>query len=271
MKTENSKTTKIQNLPQTTAVDAETQAQQRSASALVHFIWAIALVSIFAMLIFGLVPMLMTREVVQGGAQLLKDGASFLVRGFDGISEAFKPGVSAHNVYLQTIAAGDQSGKLVVFEQNIDLEIFKEEQMRRFADYIPWGKASVRLKVQGNRVQFYVPLDRLSADNFVFDRRSGVLTVEVPPVVLDQEMVSVQSDPAMILEEKNGSWVPFSTDVEKLSVDARAELKNQVILTANDQRVRDQARQAARAKLEQLFLLMRNSLNQDVKLQIYLP
>ncbi len=233
-------------------------------STLVHFIWASAFVASLAMTIFGLVPMIMA-------AMAAREAKAVMVRGFDGLAEALKPGISAHNIYSQTLASSDPTGKVVVHTQDVDVELFKEEEKRIISDLLPWGKANVRLKVMGNRVQYFVPLDKLSATNFVFDRRSNVLTVEVPPVKLDQEMVSVQSNPEKILEEKNGSWLPFGANVEKISLEARSELKDQVILAANHVLIRQQARQAAQAKLEQLFSLMRNSLGENVKLQIYLP
>ncbi|NCB39583.1 MAG: DUF4230 domain-containing protein [Erysipelotrichia bacterium] len=236
--------------------------------AFVHFIWAAAVVAIFAILAIWVLPLLLAEKV---GRDTAGAGREILVRGFEAIAEACKTTVVAHNIYSQTLGQLDQTRKLVVHTQDVDIDFNLERPERKFREMIPWGKATVRLKVMGNRVQFYVPLDELSEKNFVYDRRNHRLTIEVPKLKIDRDLVKVQSDPAKIFEEKNGSWMPFGPDVEQLSLEARSQLENKVILAANNTLVWGEARRAAQKTLEHFFSLMRNSLADNVELQIYLP
>lgn len=239
------------------------------AGALVHLIWACAFVAVFAILAVWVLPLYLTEKAGRDSATA---GREILVRGLDAIAEACRPTVNVHNVISSTIGRLDPTRKLVVHTQNIDVEVNRHGEIRRIWEMIPWSKATVKLKVLDNRVQLYIPFDELSEKNFIFDRRNNSLTIEVPKLKIDREMVMVQSDPAKIFEEKRGSWVPFGVDVEELSYDARSELENEVIRTANKNELMWlAARDAAQKALEQLFSMMRSSLAENVTLQIYLP
>lgn len=227
-------------------------------SAWVHFVWATAFVTVFAISAVWVLPLFMAREL---GNQ-----------GLDALQKAFKPSVEVKSVFSQLLGSTDRTRKLVVVTQNVDVELFRDHHKRVLNDWFPAGSAWVRIKVLDNRVQYYVPVEEISGQNFVYDDLTGTLRVVSPPMRIDKEMVSVQSDPEKIIVEEKGSWVPFiGPKVEALRKEAMSELKNEVLRAAGHELVKDEARREAQKALEQFFGLLKASLRDDVKLQIYLP
>lgn len=227
-------------------------------SAWVHFIWAAAFVAVFAITAIWIVPLFMAREL---GNQ-----------GVDAIRKALKPSVEVKSVFSQLLGSTDRTRKLVVVTQTVDVELYRENHKRVLNDWFPAGSAWVRIKVLDNRVQFYVPVEEITGQNFVYDDLTGTLRVISPPLRIDKEMVSVQSDPEKIIVEEKGSRVPLiGPKVESLRKEAMSELKNEVLKAASHELVKQEAHREAQKALEQFFGLLKASLRDDVKLQIYLP
>ncbi len=224
----------------------------------VHFVWAMAFVAVFAITAVWVLPLFMAREL---GNQ-----------GLDALQKAFKPSVEVKSVFSQLLGSTDRTRKLVVVTQNVDVELYREDHKRVLNDWFPAGSAWVRIKVLDNRVQYYVPVEEITGQNFVYDDLTGTLRVISPPLRIDKEMVSIQSDPEKIIVEEKGSWVLFiGPKVETLRKEAMSELKTEVLRAAGHELVRDEARREAQKALEQFFGLLKGSLRDDVKLQIYLP
>lgn len=261
--------------PNTTTGTATASDTPHRVSPFVHFIWATAIVAIFAICALWLYPVKTASDGVEGGKKILYDVAreskDAIITGLQALAEAFKPSIKVQSIYTQTLGQLDHTRKLVVYTQEVDIEVYKEENKRVLNDWIPWGKANVRMKVMGNKVQFFVPMASLNEQSFSYDRRSRKLLVKVPRVELDKEMVMVQSDPDKMLLEKNGSWLPFGADVEKLNREAMSELKDKVILAANHQLIKEQAQRNAQLAVEQFFSIMSSALSDNVALQICLP
>lgn len=227
-------------------------------SAWVHFIWALAFVAVFAITAVWVLPLFMAREL---GNQ-----------GLDALQKAFKPSVEVKSVFSQLLGSTDRTRKLVVVTQTVDVELYRDHHKRVLNDWFPAGSAWVRIKVLDNRVQYYVPVEEITGQNFVYDDLTGTLRVVSPPLRIDKEMVSVQSDPEKIIVEEKGSWVPLiGPKAETLRKEAMSELKNEVLKAANHELVKEEARREAQKALEQFFGLLKASLRDDVKLQIYLP
>jgi hypothetical protein len=227
-------------------------------SAWVHFIWATAFVAIFALTAIWVLPLFMARELGNQGA--------------DAIRRALKPSVEVKSIFSQLLGSTDRTRKLVVVTQTVDVELYRENHKRVLNDWFPAGSAWVRVKVLDNRVQFYVPVEEITGQNFIYDDLTGTLRVIAPPMRIDREMVSVQSDPEKIIVEEKGSWVPLiGPKAETLRKEAMSELKNEVLKAANHELVKEEARREAQKALEQFFGLLKASLRDDVKLQIYLP
>ena len=121
-------------------------------------------------------------------------------------------------------------------------------------------------------MQFYVPVEQITGQNFVYDDLTRTLRLISPALRIDREMVSVQSDPAKIIVEEKGPWVPLiGPKVEALRNEAMAELKSEVLRAASHELVKEEARREAQKALDQFFGMLKASLRDDVKLQIHLP
>ena len=227
-------------------------------SAWVHFVWAAAFVAVFAITAIWVLPLFMLREL---GNQ-----------GVDAIKMALKPSVDAKSIFSQLLGSTDRTRKLVVVTQTVDVELYRENHKRVLNEWFPAGSAWVRVKVLDNQVQFYVPVEEITGQNFVYDDLTRTLRLISPPLRIDREMVSVQSDPAKIIVEEKGSWVPLiGPKVETLRNEAMSELKSEVLRAANHELVSEEARREAQKALDQFFGLLKASLRDDVKLQIQLP
>ena len=227
-------------------------------SAWVHFIWAVAFVAVFAITAIWVVPLFMVRELGNNGIDALK--------------MALKPSIDAKSIFSQLLGGTDRTRKLVVVTQTVDVDLYREYHKRVLNDWFPAGSAWVRVKVLDNQVQFYVPVEEITGQNFVYDDLTRTLRLISPALRIDREMVSVQSDPAKIIFEEKGSWVPLiGPKVEALRNEAMAELKSEVLRAASHELVKEEARREAQKALDQFFGMLKASLRDDVKLQIHLP
>lgn len=59
-------------------------------------------------------------------------------------------------------------------------------------------ETTLRMVARDNRVQYYLPMDKLLAENVHWDTATGRLTLYVPDLQLDEELVEVQTDPSKI-------------------------------------------------------------------------
>ena len=234
-------------------------------SAWVHFIWASAFVAIFAITAIWVLPLLLVNQAAKTSIDTVKSG-------IDALSMALKPSLEVNNVISHTLGELSRDKKLVVMTQTVDAEIAREKPGRAFYDYIPTGTARVRIKALENRVQFYIPLDEIGLDKFQYDPVARTLKIFAPPVKIDRDVVFVQNDPAKLLIEAKGSWVPIlGPNVEELRNEVMADLKNEVIMSANRELVWQEAHRQAYMALDNFFQMLKASLRDDVKLQIYLP
>ena len=229
-----------------------------NASAWVHLIWALAFVAVFAISAVWVLPLFMAQKLANTG--------------IDAVKQALKTDVNVNSIVSQMLGQISRQRKLVVLTQKVSVELTREANHRIFKDWVPAGSAWLNLKVLDNQVQFYVPLDQIDISRISFDAATGMLQIFAPPVKIDQEMVFVQNDPSRILAEEKGSWVPwFGPKVADLRQEAMADLKNEILRTANNELVWAEARREAQKALEDFFRLLQNSLRDNVRLQIYMP
>ncbi len=239
--------------------------QQLQSSPLVHFIWAVAFVAVFAISAIWVLPLILVKNTADRSLDAVKGGLDALIM-------ALKPSVEVNTIISRTIGSLSREKKLVVMTQTVDAEITREKLGRTFYEYIPTGTARVRIKALDNRVQFYIPLDELGLERFQYDPSAGILKIFAPPVKIDRDVVFVQSDPAKLLIEAKGSWVPIiGPNVEELRNEVMADLKNEVVMTANQDLLWQEADRQAHKALEDFFQLLKSSLKENVSLQIYLP
>ena len=247
---------------------AEKKKNGNKSSAWVHFIWALAFVAVFSVSAIWIYPLYLAQEGAKGSGKILQQTIS---KGMDALRSCLKTEIKAENIYSQLLGDIDRTRKLVVFTQNVDIELDKEDNKRILNDWLPAGTASMNMKVMGNKVQFFVPVAKINLDDFYYDPVHKELNIVCPPVEIDSDMVVVQSNPEKIKIKESGSWVPFiGPDVKELTRKAKMELKNEVLLAANNELVWIAARAEAKKALQQFFLLLQRSLNEKVRIKIQL-
>jgi hypothetical protein len=250
------------------AFPAEGKKVGYKSSAWVHLIWALAFVAVFSVSAIWVYPLYLAQKGAKGGGKILQQTIG---KGMDALKACLKTEIKAENIYSQMLGDIDRTRKLVVFTQNIDVELDKEHNKRILSDWLPAGSAKVNMKVMGNKVQFFVPVDKINIDDFYYDPVHKELNIVCPPVEVDSDMVVVQSNPEKIKINESGSWVPFiGPDVKELTRKAKMELKNEVLLAANNELVWLAARAEAKKALQQFFILLQRSLKEKIRIKIQL-
>lgn len=181
-------------------------------------------------------------------------------------ADAVRPHIDITTITTTAITSFQKKSKLVVLETQVDVDITKAEGLRSWGVY--WGTNKVRLIARENRVQYFIPLEQISTGDFVYNESAQTLTLTVPPPRLDQEMVSVQSDPAKIYAtEYTGGWARW--DKADTLKHAQEALRPAVIAQGRAPLVQEEANrrgiEAVRAFLEPLLT---NVTKDGVKLEV---
>ncbi len=163
--------------------------------------------------------------------------------------------------------------KLVVYTQSLNTEIHKEKEKRILNDWLFWGTASVKARFLDNKVQYYVPLDNIKEENFSFDESNRTIKINCPKVEIDRNMVYVQTDPAKIEKEENGSWNPFGPSLKEMNDEIMTEIKNKVIFDARHTLYIEKAEREAKIALEKLFYPVFDEFlrKENLKLELIMP
>ena len=123
--------------------------------------------------------------------------------------KAVRPKVSIKNVVLTAVASMQHQAKLVVLDTTIDLDVTKDESYTALG-CVYLGTNRVRVIARENRIQYVIDLAHASAGDFAYDEPGKRLTIYVQRPSLDEDMVSVQSDPAKCYPaEYEGGWMRF--------------------------------------------------------------
>ena len=175
--------------------------------------------------------------------------------------------------YISEFGKTHLDKKLVVLTQDVTVEISKEIDNRILWDWVSVGSANSKFKFIDNKVQYYVPLSEIKDDSVLYDPQTRTIKVIAPKVRIDKEMVSVQSDPAKVVKEENGSWSPFGPSLKDISNEIMSEVKSVVIREGYHQLIRDKAQVEAQKAIEDFFNTALSELikKENVNLQIILP
>ncbi len=163
--------------------------------------------------------------------------------------------------------------KLVVYTQSLPVEIVKEKEKRILNDWLFLGTASVKARFLDNKVQYYVPLDKIKNENISYDESNRTIKITCPKVEIDRDMVYVQTDPAKIQKEENGAWNIFGPNLKEMNDEIMSEIKNKVILDARHQLYMEKAEREAKIALEKLFYPVFDEFlrKENLKLQLIMP
>jgi hypothetical protein len=225
-----------------------------------RWLWPITLIVLASIITLGIV--LSTR--------MTTNAVNHAVDAFLG---AFKPTVNSVTVIesaITSIKGGAANGKIQVLTATLDARVEKRKETRILWEELYLGTTTVELRALDNRVQYLLPISGLAASDFHYDAPVRVLRVTVPPPVLDEELVDVQSDPAKIIVKVDAGWASLkSVEGKKLAEEAKAELRGCVIARGKEPFVRDAARESAREVLSTLIQAqLMSSLGDGVRVQV---
>lgn len=184
---------------------------------------------------------------------------------------------TSQNIVNEKIVLGlgevNTDKKLVVYTQSLSVEINKEKEKRIINDVLFWGTASVKVRFLDNKVQYYVPLDKITNDSINFDGLTRTIKITCPNVEIDENMVYVQTDPTKIEKEENGSWYPFGPSLKDINDEIMTEIKNKVILDASHILYMEKAEREAKKALEKLFYPVFDEFlrKENLKLELIMP
>jgi hypothetical protein len=168
---------------------------------------------------------------------------------------------------------GKEEQKLVVFTQNLDVEIDKDEDNRILWDWISVGSARLKVKFLDNKVQYFVPLHEIKDNHIMFDPERRTIKIVCPPVFIDKDMVVIQTDPDKIIREENGTWSPFGPKMKDLNYAVQKGIHEKTLRMGFTKDIRLKAEAAAKKALEELFnkILAEFLKKENLNLELVMP
>jgi hypothetical protein len=219
------------------------------------FGWPMAAVVIAAMVIAA------TGWVVHRLMQVAETTQAMPERMAESFGKALAPKVTVNNVVLTTVTSMQQKSKLVVLDTTIDVDVTKDESYSAMG-FMYLGTNRVRLIARENRIQYVIGLEKQSAADFAFDDATKRLTITVPRPRLDEEMISVQSDPAKCYAaEYEGGWMRF--DLRETLKHTQEMLRPALIAQGKNELVKHEAERAGLAAVRKFVEPMTASLRED--------
>jgi len=188
---------------------------------------------------------------------------------WSGVTNSMRPKIAVTTAVAATVGELKRETKLVVLTLPVSITIHKSSTKEPLWGILPQGTAEVLMMVPDNRVQYVLNMEGVSAANFEYDAAKHKLIFHAPLPMLDEEMVSIQPDPAKIKLMTNTGWL--RTDAfsgEPLRTSARQEVKKHVLAEARKPHYRDIASEVAELHLRKLLEPMMRTVDSDVKLEI---
>lgn len=133
---------------------------------------------------------------------------------------------------------------------NTAVRVDRDRTVGVFGYPIPLGEVHILLEVPGNRAQYIIEADNSWAAEEV---STDVVIVTLPPPIVNDKVVEVQSDPSQIRVYIDNDWVehliPSGGDIDQ----ARRLLRESVIHTAQQPAALAEVRIEARQTVQRLF------------------
>ncbi|MDA3885264.1 MAG: DUF4230 domain-containing protein [Candidatus Delongbacteria bacterium] len=172
---------------------------------------------------------------------------------YNTVNKMFRSNVYNTEIVLNTIGELQQESKIVVMTAELTVEMQKSSS-KVLWDWYHLGTTVVEMKVPGNKVQYYIPADSLNTNNIYWDHRRQEIVIDLPDVVLDEDIVEVQSDPSKIMIRKDIGWARFeSQSGMALENQIRSELRNKVIEAGKHELLLEKAKANAEKVIKELF------------------
>lgn len=122
-----------------------------------------------------------------------------------GIAQAFRPQTKYGTILTGTIGQLNNNPKLVVLTADVTGTVI-QENTTTFAG-VTVGSATVTVSVPA-RVQYYVPMNLLTKDDFTYDAQRKRLVVSVQRPRLDRDIIDL--DPSKITAQTQYGYSPLS-------------------------------------------------------------
>jgi hypothetical protein len=198
-----------------------------------------------------------------------------LVRGCTpaGIAEAFKPQfrTSCHTSISSSVDKMHSVSKLVVLQSEVSVEIRESsEKVIHIKGFdLDLGTTTVSVRCAGNRIQYYVPMEKVSTGDFSYDASRNRLVVRIPRPRLDDAMVEVQSDPAQLEIQTRLGWARLDNfSGQALREVALKKLRSAVLNEGRSPIHAEAAAARARSALEKVLAPLAGELRSGVELRI---
>lgn len=171
-------------------------------------------------------------------------------RGCEVLKHGFDPSSKITQVIAASVESLHRKAEMVVCQLHVSASVHLS-QATHWA-YIYWGTTTADVTSYGNRVQYVVPLKRMTASDFSYNASTRTMTCYFPQPVVDTSVVQVQPDPSKIIVHGANGWALFNKG--SLERKAKAELHAAIILQAQKKflspLVRSKARQTLHAFLK---------------------
>lgn len=189
--------------------------------------------------------------------------------GIAAIAGAFKPTISVNSTISTTVSRMRDAAKLVVLVEEVDVTVQKASDKSVLYGKVNLGTTTVTVRASGNRIQYYVPLDKITADDFTFDPLSKRLTLRLAVPAVDEELVEVQSDPAKIEVQTGIGWARLDKySGQALRDEAKRDLRPAVIEQGRASEHIERAKANTKAAVEKLLTPLLTGLKSDVAFEI---
>jgi hypothetical protein len=247
-------------------------------------IWAGALIVVALVIVGGLLVMVfkgcesldkaaatphdLATDTERIGSKIVEHLEGLAGRVYDHIQGGLKPLVTVRSSVTSQFTHLDNTPKLVVLTATQDVLVTRTSEKRTLWGLLNLGTTEVQLKVPDNKVQFYVPISHLTAEDFSYDAARRRVVIRVPEPVLDRDIVEVQSDPGQIQVRTSVGWARLSSYSGKsVETQARAALRDEVVKAADTQPMHKMARVEAEQILRGFFTDLASSLQEGVRLE----
>ena len=87
----------------------------------------------------------------------------------------------------------------------------------------------------------------------MYDPERRSIRILCPPVLIDKDVVVIQTDPDKIIREENGTWSPFGPKMKDLNYAVQKGIHEKTLRMGHTKEIRLKAEAAAKVALEQLF------------------
>ena len=173
-------------------------------------------------------------------------------------SNPFKPEkIVVEEVISSFISQMKRESKLVSFTTSVDVAI--KETIQEKIRWLPDSVTEISVIVRGCKVQYYVDINKLDSSDFKFDSATGTLSVNMPEIRVDEDLVDVPTYERWQITEAKG-WRDFGGDLEKFRNAIGPKLRAQAIAQAKDGPAKEAAEQRARELIEGLMRKVRQNL-----------